>query len=71
MLKNRMTNHITLAELDAVSHGLPVALFDSGGHNMYCNTEYFRRCGIIDDKAMCLSGKYPTDGQSAFLVNRA
>ena len=54
MYKNRLLDHITLAELDAVSHGLSVALFDSGGHNMYCNTECFRRCGIIDDKGNVL-----------------
>lgn len=59
MLKNRMTDHITLAELDALSHGLSVALFDSGGHNMYCNTEYFRRCGIIDDKGNVLIRQIP------------
>ena len=59
MLKNRMTDHITLAELDAVSHGLSVALFDSGGHNMYCNTECFRRCGIIDDKGNVLITEIP------------
>ncbi len=50
---------ITLAELDAVSHGLSVALFDSGGHNMYCNTECFRRCGIIDDKGNVLIREIP------------
>ena len=59
MYKNRMTDHITLAELDAVSHGLSVALFDSGGHNMYCNTECFRRCGIIDDKGNVLIREIP------------
>ena len=59
MVKNRMTDHITLAELDAVSHGLSVALFDSGGHNMYCNTECFRRCGIIDDKGNVLIKEIP------------
>ena len=47
-------NRITLSELDAVSHGVSVALFDSGGHNMFCNTECFRRCGIIDDKGNVL-----------------
>lgn len=57
MFKNRMTDRITLAELDAVSHGVSVALFDSGGHNMYCNTECFRRCGIIDDKGNVLINK--------------
>ncbi len=50
---------ISLAELDAVSHGLSVALFDSGGHNMYCNSECFRRCGIIDDKGNVLIKKIP------------
>ncbi len=59
MFKNRMTDNITLAELDAVSHGLSVALFDSGGHNMYCNTECFRRCGIIDDKGNVLIREIP------------
>ena len=59
MYKNRVTDHITLAELDAVSHGLSVALFDSGGHNMYCNTECFRRCGIIDDKGNVLIREIP------------
>ncbi|MBQ0085961.1 MAG: amidohydrolase family protein [Prevotella sp.] len=59
MYKNRMTDHITLAELDAVSHGLSIALFDSGGHNMYCNTECFRRCGIIDDKGNVLIKEIP------------
>ena len=50
-------NRITLAELDAVSHGVSVALFDSGGHNMLCNSECFRRCGIIDDKGNVLISK--------------
>lgn len=50
-------NRITLAELDAVSHGVSVALFDSGGHNMFCNTECFRRCGIIDEKGNVLISK--------------
>ena len=50
-------NKITLAELDAVSHGVSVVLFDSGGHNMFCNTECFRRCGIIDDKGNVLISK--------------
>lgn len=48
---------ITLAELDAVSHGVSVALFDSGGHNMFCNSECFRRCGIIDDEGNVLISK--------------
>ena len=50
-------NRITLSELDAVSHGVSVALFDSGGHNMFCNSECFRRCGIIDDKGNVLINK--------------
>ena len=50
-------NRITLAELDAVSHGVSVAIFDSGGHNMFCNTECFRRCGIIDDNGNVLISK--------------
>ena len=48
---------ITLAELDAVSHGISVALFDSGGHNMFCNSECFRRCGIIDNEGNVLINK--------------
>ena len=59
LYKNRILDRITLTELDAVSHGLSVALFDSGGHNMYCNTECFRRCGIIDDKGNVLIKKIP------------
>lgn len=50
-------NRITLAELDAVSHGISVALFDSGGHNMFCNSECFRRSGIIDDNGNVLIEK--------------
>ena len=50
-------NRITLAELDAVSHGISVALFDSGGHNMFCNSECFLRCGIIDSKGNVLINK--------------
>ena len=50
-------NRISLAELDAVSRGVSVALFDSGGHNMFCNSECFRRCGIIDDKGNVLINK--------------
>ncbi|MBP9995064.1 MAG: amidohydrolase family protein, partial [bacterium] len=57
LFKNRIVDNITLAELDAVSHGLSVALFDAGGHNMYCNTECFRRCGIIDDRGNVLINK--------------
>ena len=48
---------ITLAELDAVTHGISTALFDSGGHNMFCNSECLRRCGIIDDKGNVLITK--------------
>lgn len=48
---------ISLSELDSVSHGLSIALFDSGGHNMYCNSECLRRCGIIDDKGNVLINK--------------
>ena len=50
-------NRITLADLDAVSHGVSVCLFDSGGHNMFCNSECFRRCGIMDDKGNVLINK--------------
>ena len=50
-------NKITMAELDAVSHGISVALFDSGGHNMFCNSECFRRCGIIDNEGNVLINK--------------
>lgn len=47
-------NRINITELDAVSHGVSVALFDSGGHNMFCNSECFRHCGIIDDNGNVL-----------------
>ena len=47
----------TLAELDAVTHGVSVEVFDSSGHNALCNSECLRRCGIIDGKGKVLIGR--------------
>ncbi|MBQ0080098.1 MAG: amidohydrolase family protein [Alistipes sp.] len=51
------SDKITLSELDAVTHGISTALFDSGGHNMFCNSECLRRCGIIDQDGNVLISK--------------
>ncbi|MCQ2316443.1 MAG: amidohydrolase family protein [Bacteroidales bacterium] len=44
-----MPDKITLAEMDAATHGVYTVMFDATGHNMFCNSECLRRCGIVGD----------------------
>lgn len=44
-----MPDQPTLAEIDAATHGLSTVLIDATGHNLFCNSECLRRCGILSD----------------------
>ena len=45
-----MADSPSLAELDAVTHGVSTIIFDQGGHHAFCNSECLKRAGIIDGK---------------------
>ena len=51
---NLTLDPLTLAELDKVSHGVSVVIFDQGGHHAFCNTECLKRSGIIDGQGNVL-----------------
>ena len=52
-----MPDKPNLRELDAATHGVSTVVFDSSGHNAFCNSECLRRCGIIDGKGKVLIDK--------------
>ena len=45
----RVNDQLTLAELDAATHGLSLVIFAQGGHHAYCNSECLKRCKILSE----------------------